>query len=69
MTVDLEFLSKQNERLLGEIASFRDDMRVLTAIVMRLDTTMGQVLEEMRVTHAQVARIGDRVRKLEDASE
>ena len=69
MTVDLEFLSEQNDRLLGEVASFRDDMRVLTAIVMRLDTTMGQVMEELRATHAQVARMGDRVRKLEDASE
>ena len=61
MTVDLEFLSKQNERMMRELASFRDDMRVLTAIVMRLDTTMGQVLEELRATHAQVARLGDRV--------
>ena len=69
MTVDLEFLSKQNERVLNEMASFRDDMRVLTAIVMRLDNTMTHVLEELRASHAQVARLGERVRKLEDAQQ
>ena len=30
---DLNFLTRQNERVMTEIASMRDDMAVLTAIV------------------------------------
>jgi hypothetical protein len=66
---DLNFIARQNERLITDMASLRDDMRVLTAIVMRLDSAMGALTQEMRVTHTQMARVIDRVRKLEDASE
>jgi hypothetical protein len=62
---DLNFLARQNERILSEIASLRDDMTVLTAIVTRLDGSQGALLQEMRATHAQIARMNDRVRKLE----
>ncbi|HEY7299132.1 MAG TPA: hypothetical protein VH684_14600 [Xanthobacteraceae bacterium] len=53
---DLNFIAKQNERLITDMASLRDDMRVLTAIVMRLDSSMGALTQEMRATHAQMAR-------------
>ena len=72
MTVDLEFLSKQNERVLTEMAGCRDDMRILMAIVMRLDGTrehpggvLADILQEVRAIRGQIQRIGDRVRKLE----
>jgi hypothetical protein len=50
-----------------ELASLRDDMAVLTAIVMRLDGSMAALLQEVRVVHQQIGRMNDRVRKLEGA--
>jgi hypothetical protein len=66
---DLNFLARQNERILTEVASLRDDMAVLTAMVMRLDGSHTTLLQETRATHAQIARMNDRIRKLEAESE
>jgi hypothetical protein len=49
--VTLEFLARQQQRMLDEMSSFRDDMQVLTAMVMRLDGTVGLVLTELRAMH------------------
>jgi hypothetical protein len=65
-TPDLAFLSRQLDRVLTEIGSLRDDMAVLTAIVMRLDGSQSALLQETRATHSQIARMNDRVRKLEE---
>ena len=62
---DLSFLVRQNERIRAEVASLGDDMAVLTAMVMRLDGSQTALLQETRATHAQVARMNDRIRKLE----
>ena len=62
---DLNFFARQNERILTEIASLRDNMTVLTAMVMRLDGSHAALLQETRATHAQITRMNDRVRKLE----
>jgi len=43
---DLNFLARQNERILTEIVSLRDDMTVLTAMVMRLDGSHVALLQE-----------------------
>jgi hypothetical protein len=51
---DLNFLARQNERILTEIASLRDDMAVLTAMTMRLDGSHAALLQETRATHAQI---------------
>ncbi len=48
--------------MLEEMASMRDDMRVLTAMVMHL----GLVLTELRVMHSQHERLANRVRRLEE---
>ena len=66
-TPDLRFLARQSDRILTEIASLRDDMTVLTSIVMRQDGTLTNLLTEIRAMHAQHARLGNRVRKLEDS--
>jgi len=39
-TIDLAFIGQARQRLTSEVASFRDDMRVLIAIVMRLDNSL-----------------------------
>jgi hypothetical protein len=56
----LEFLARQQQRVLdelrgvrGEMGTMRDDMQVLTAMVMRLDGTVGLVLTELRAMHSQ----------------
>lgn len=65
--IDLQFLARQNERMLAEMTSFRDDMRVLTAMTIRVDHTLTLLLDEVRAIHTQIGHMGDRVRTLEDA--
>ena len=72
-SVTLEFLAAQIERVLIEQAAMRDDIRVLTAIVLRhetmlarLDETMQATLQQMRAMVAQHQRFNDRLRRLED---
>jgi hypothetical protein len=65
--IDLAILARQSERTMNELASLRDDMAVVTAIVMRLDGSMATLLQEVRVVNQQIGRMNDRVRKLEGA--
>jgi t-SNARE complex subunit (syntaxin) len=67
--IDLAFVGRALQRLTDEVASMRDDMQVLTAIVHRLDNSHSRLLTEIRATHSQVSRLGDRVRQLETAQE
>jgi hypothetical protein len=64
--ITLEFLARQQQRVLDEIGSMRDDMQVMTAMVMRLDGTVGLVLTELRAMHGQNQRLANRVRRLEE---
>ena len=64
---DLHFLQAAARRQQTDTASLRDDIRVLSAIAMRLDGSHSVLLDELRATHTQIARMNDRVRKLEDA--
>jgi hypothetical protein len=43
--VTLEFLGKQLERVIAEQNSTRDDLRVLTTLVLRLEGTLNGVLD------------------------
>jgi hypothetical protein len=63
--VTLEFLARQQDRLLAELASLRDDVNVLTAIVQRLDNSHTRLLAEIRATHSQVSRHSERLSRLE----
>jgi hypothetical protein len=65
-TVTLEFLAAQQRRILDEIAFLRDDIKVLTAIVLRHKETLIRVLEQMTAMVAQNARILDRLRALDE---
>jgi hypothetical protein len=47
---DPNFIARQNERIVTDLASLRDDMAVLTAMVIRLDGSMTGLLQEMRAT-------------------
>jgi hypothetical protein len=63
--VDLNFLARQLQRLATDVASLRDDMQVLTSIVLRQYETLTALLQEPRATHSQIQRMNDRVRALE----
>ena len=52
--VTLEYLARQQDRVLAELASLRDDVNVLTAIFQRLDKSHTRLLAEIRATHSQV---------------
>jgi t-SNARE complex subunit (syntaxin) len=52
--IDLTFVGRALQRLTDEVASMRDDMQVLTAIVHRLDNSHSRLLTEIRATHSQV---------------
>jgi hypothetical protein len=58
-----EFISRQQERLLAEVAALCDDVRVQSAVTSRLDTMIGQMLniqtgmlEQIRAMVAQHQR-------------
>ena len=72
-TVTLEFLGAQMERMLARMDAFQDDMRVLTAIVLRHENTLSAIRQEMhdmlgQITAmvAQHSRFDDRLRRLEE---
>jgi hypothetical protein len=52
--IDLNFLARQLQRLTTDFASLRDDVQVLTSIVLRQDGTLTALLQETRATHAQI---------------
>ncbi len=65
-TVDLAYIGRSLQRLTVEVASLHDDMQVLTAIVHRLDNSRTRLLDEVRATHSQIARLANRVPELEN---
>ena len=54
--VTLEFLGKQLERVIAEQNSTRDDLRVLTTIVLRLEGTLNAVLDQLPAMVSQHQR-------------
>jgi chromosome segregation ATPase len=64
--VTLEFLGTQIERMREDIASLRDEIRVLSTIVLRHDNTLTEMLQQIRAMVAQHSRFNDRLRRLEE---
>jgi hypothetical protein len=71
--VSLEFLGVQMERILARLdtlqagqESIREDMRVLTAIVLRHENTLIDILQQIRAMVAQHQRFNDRLLRLEE---
>jgi hypothetical protein len=63
--VDLNFLARQAERIINEVGVLRDENRVLTAMVTRLEGAQPTMLEQMRALQSLIGRMDDRFRKLE----
>jgi hypothetical protein len=79
-TVTLEFLAAQQQRVLDELGAvrvemaaqrtefvtIRDDITVLTAIVMRQENTLKAILDQLRTITTQHHPFGERLRQLEE---
>ena len=63
---DFSFIGAQLARLITEVATLRDDVNVLAAIVRRIDNGQDRMLDEIRAMHAQHNRIANRVCALEE---
>jgi hypothetical protein len=64
--VTLEFLGKQLERIIAEQNSTRDDLRVLTTIVLRLEGTLNGVHDQLHAVVSQHQHVDVRLRRLEE---
>lgn len=65
---DLGLIARQQQQILTEVGSLRDDMTVLTSIALRQDSTLTALLGEVRAMHSQHGRLANRVRQLETDS-
>ncbi len=63
--IDLALLARQQDRILAELGTIRDDQRVMMAIIQRLDGTVAGLVNEVRAMHARHDRLARRVEKLE----
>ena len=71
--VSLEFIGAPLERIFAELgtiradqSAMRDDIRVLTTIVLRHENTLVDMLQQVRAMVAQHQRFNDRLRRLEE---
>jgi hypothetical protein len=67
LKIDLEYLARQQQQILGELGTMRDDAAVMLAIVMRIDGTVSGLLRDVRAMHSQHGRLANRVTALEKA--
>ena len=72
-TVTLEFLGRQLEPVFAELSairaeqgSIREDLQVLTSIVLRHDASLSAIIEQLRGMTAQFQRFDARLRRLEE---
>lgn len=64
-TVTREFLAAPRRRILDELTLMRDDIKVLTAIVLRHEEMLIRVLEQITAVVGQNARFVDRLQAIE----
>jgi hypothetical protein len=64
---DIGLVARQQNQLLAEFRTMKDDMGVMMAIVMRLDGTVSGLINDTRAIHSQHNRLANRVRALEGA--
>jgi hypothetical protein len=63
---DLTLIARQQRQIITDLGALREDMSVLTAIVLRQDATLTALLTEVRAMHSQHSRLANRVRQLEE---
>jgi hypothetical protein len=63
--VDLNFIAGRLDQLDVDVVNMRDDITVLTAMVTCVEGSVSSLVQEMRVTHSQMARFDNRLRRIE----
>ena len=63
--LDLNLLMTQQKQILAEMAEFRDQLTVLTAICMRVEGSVNALTTEVRAMHSRHSRLARRVDALE----
>jgi hypothetical protein len=56
--IDLEFLSRQFERVISDLATLRDDAMVVMARLDRIDATVQSLAVEVRAMHSRHGAAG-----------
>ena len=64
--VDLEFLARQIERVINDVAGLKDDMMVVLARLDRIDATTHSLVTEVRAMHSRHDRLGRRLDRVEE---
>ena len=64
---DLRLVVRLLKTVVQDVTTLRDDMNVMSAMVMRQDNTLAALLTEVRAMHSQHGRLANRVRALEQA--
>ncbi len=67
--VDLMLIARQQRQIITDLGGLREDMSLLTAIVLRQDATLTTLLTEVRAMHSEHSRLANRVRQLEEPAQ
>ncbi len=67
--VDLEFLARQIERVISDLATLKDDAMVVMARLDRIDATVQSLVVEVRAMHSRHERLARRVEHVEDRAQ
>jgi len=63
--IDLNFIARQQERILVELRSIRDDMRVNAAMMQRCTNAITDLAQTLDAIHQWVISTNERIAKLE----
>jgi hypothetical protein len=57
MPIDLEFLGKQTERILGEVRALRDDMQPIKMRLTAIESAFGLLITQVATLNNRIDRI------------
>lgn len=63
--VTLDFLARQQRRLLDEMGEFRDQLAITTAICLRIEGAVTALTTEVRAMHSRHSRLARRIEEME----
>jgi|GEM_PF-3425979 len=66
--VDLNFLARQQDAILGEVRTMREDMTVMMEILRRTSNDVSSIGTQLTDMHAYNRRVEMRVHKLEETN-
>jgi hypothetical protein len=64
--IDLEFLARQIERVINDVAGLKDDVMVVLARLDRIDATAHSLVTEVRAMPSRHERLSRRIDRIEE---